>query len=122
MTRKADRSELMAFALRYREAVLDHPWGEDVVKVRGKIFGFFGVAAPELGIGVKLPESGAFALSQPFVKPSGHGLGRAGWVSAQFGAKEPAPLDVLRDWIDESYRAVAPRTLSRTVPPWSPDP
>jgi predicted DNA-binding protein (MmcQ/YjbR family) len=121
MSRKSDRAKLIAFALTYPEATLEHPWGEDVVKVRGKIFVFFGVASPELMVGVKLPDSALFALSEPFATPTGYGLGKAGWVSTQFGPDDQPPLDVLRDWIDESYRAVAPRSLSRDLPRWAAD-
>ena len=39
------REKVRAFALSLPGAVEDHPWGEDVVKVRGKIFVFLG---PEL--------------------------------------------------------------------------
>ncbi len=32
-------------------------------------------------------------------------------VGSGVGAKEKPPLDLLKQWIDESYRAVAPKTL-----------
>jgi len=50
-------------------------------------------------------------LMLPFAKPTGYGLGKSGWVSASFTAKERPPLDLLREWIDESYRAIAPKKL-----------
>jgi len=37
------------------------------------------------------------------------GWGKAGWVSARFEAGEDVPLDLLKQWIDESYAAVAPK-------------
>ena len=40
----------------------------------------------------------------------GYGLGDSGWVSVKFGPG--LPFDMLRDWIDESYRAVAPKKLT----------
>jgi hypothetical protein len=67
------------------------------------------------GLSVKLPSSGMVALSLSFARPTGYGLGRAGWVSAEFGPKEDIPLPMLRDWIAESYRAVAPKTLVRQL-------
>ena len=57
-------------------------------------------------MGVKLPESAPAALELPGVEPSGYGLGRAGWVSVPFDADTADPA-LLREWIDESYRAVA---------------
>jgi predicted DNA-binding protein (MmcQ/YjbR family) len=36
-------------------------------------------------------------------------------VSAKFGPGEALPMDLLRAWITESYKAVAPKTLAKTV-------
>jgi predicted DNA-binding protein (MmcQ/YjbR family) len=108
---EAARATLISAALAYPGAYLDHPWGEDVAKVRGKIFVFFGVAGETLYVGTKLPESADFALMQPWAEPSGYNLGRAGWVSSVFRPGDEPPVEILRQWIDESYRAVAPRRL-----------
>ncbi len=110
------RAALIDTALTYPEAYLDHPWGEDVVKVRGKIFAFFGVPGEVLYVGTKLPESADFALMQPWAEPAGYNLGRAGWVSSTFREGDDPPLDILRQWIDESYRAVAPKRLIGRLP------
>ena len=59
---------------------------------------------------VKLRESHDQALSVAGVTPTGYGLGKAGWVSVSF-SETSVPLDVLKDWIDESYRLVAPKRL-----------
>ncbi len=102
------REELLDFALAFPEAYEDHPWGETVVKVNKKIFVFLGTGdgSHPPGMGVKLPESAPAALELPGVEPSGYGLGRAGWVSVPFDADTADPA-LLREWIDESYRAVA---------------
>jgi len=103
-------------ALSYPEAYEDHPWGEVVVKVNKKIFVFFGVPDHDrIGLGVKLPTEGDYARSLPYCEPSGYGLGKAGWVTARFGPADEVPLDMLKDWIDESYRAVAPRKLIKLL-------
>ena len=108
------RKRLLDYALSKPEARVDHPWGEDVVKVKGKIFAFFGTSGgDEPGIGVKLPESNALALSQPGVTPTGYGLGNAGWVSVKL--TDQMSFEMLSDWIDESYRAIAPKKLARLV-------
>lgn len=99
-------------ALGMPEAYEDFPWDDSVAKVGKKIFAFLG--APEgaaLGLGVKLRESHDEALSMPFVTPMGYGLGRHGWVSVEVGAGDDAPVDLLCDWIDESYRLVATKRL-----------
>jgi hypothetical protein len=36
-------SRLLGYALSLPETWLDHPWGEDLAKVRGKVFVFFGM-------------------------------------------------------------------------------
>src|SRR4029077_1175898 len=102
---------LKTAALAYPEAWEDHPWGETVIKVRAKIFLFLHEGEEGLRLSVKLPRSREFALEYPFTKPTGYNLGKSGWVTASFAAKEKPPLDVLEAWLDESYRAVAPKKL-----------
>ena len=97
------RARLVSFALGLPGATEDFPWGERVVKVRGKIFVFLGGTAP--AITVKLVESHPHALSVDGAAPTGYGLGRAGWVTVPVSG---LPLATLRDWVEESYRLVAP--------------
>ena len=47
--------------------------------------------------------------------PTGYGLGKAGWVSAFFQDADDIPLPLLEGWIEESYRAVAPKTLVKAL-------
>ena len=105
----ADR--LLRLALSYPEAWEDDPWGDTVVKVRKKIFVFVGVHEKQLNVTVKLPESAEFGLSFDWCERTGYGLGRAGWVSARFPLGADVPVVLIEDWIDESYRAIAPKTL-----------
>jgi predicted DNA-binding protein (MmcQ/YjbR family) len=107
---------LQKFAAGFPEAWEDHPWGETVYKVGKKVFVFFGVDEEgKIGLSVKLPDSAEFALTFPFTSPTGYGLGKAGWVSASFGKGDEVPADMLRDWIDESFRAVAPKKLVKQL-------
>lgn len=106
---------LRAHALRYPETREDFPWEEDrVIKVRNKIFVFFG-SGRGFSMGVKLTHSNQAALGLPFCKPMAYGLGRSGWVTVD-GAGRKLSVDLLKVWIDESYRAVAPRTLVKSLP------
>ena len=68
-----------------------------------------------LHVTVKLPEAGEFALTFPFAQASGYGLGKSGWVTSTFGPGDSPPVDILKDWIEESYRAVAPKRLVREL-------
>ncbi len=100
------RSKLAEFALGLPEAQEDFPWGDRVVKVRGKIFVFLGGAVPT--ITVKLVESHAHAMSVEGAEETGYGLGKAGWVTVPVSE---IPIGTLRDWVEESYRIVAPKRL-----------
>ena len=117
MVSRAEKHQLALrdFAMSYPGAHEDFPWGERVVKVKGKVFLFLG-KGDGLSLSVKLPSSGLVALGLPFASPTGYGLGKSGWVSARFGPKDAAPIDLLRAWIDESYRAVAPKKLVASLP------
>ncbi len=112
---------LEKLALEYPGAYVEFPWGEKVVKVKGKIFIFLSVEAygDKIPVGlrctVKLPLSRHDALDCPFAKPTGYNLGKSGWVTAAFKATQSVPLDLLIDWMDESYRAVAPKKLIKEL-------
>lgn len=115
-----DEAALRDLGLSFPETTEDFPWGHRTLKVKGKAFVFMGTGK-EAGanddlffISCKLPHSNAMALTLPGVKPTGYGLGKAGWVSAQF---EPggAPVEMLKDWLRESYCAVAPKKLAAQV-------
>ena len=101
---------LEEFALGLPGAFSDMPWEGDVVaKVGKKIFVFFGSDDPS-SITVKLPSSADHALATPGAVPASYGLGRHGWVTVRVGADD-APADLLQDWIEESYRAIATKRL-----------
>jgi predicted DNA-binding protein (MmcQ/YjbR family) len=102
---------LRACALTYPEAYEEFPWGDRAIKVRKKIFLILGAGTSELTVTVKLPASAEAAVALPFAQPTGYGLGKSGWVTCRFAPGEIPPLDLLREWIDESYRAVAPKRL-----------
>jgi predicted DNA-binding protein (MmcQ/YjbR family) len=105
-------AKLRERALGYPGAQEEFPWGERVVKVNKKVFVFLGHDDSEtVGLSVKLPSSKEMALLFPFASPTGYGLGKAGWVTAKFGPRDNLPLELLEQWLDESYRAVAPAKL-----------
>ncbi|MFV3128485.1 MmcQ/YjbR family DNA-binding protein [Niveispirillum sp. KHB5.9] len=108
---------LRTHALSLPEAAEEFPWGERVIKVRGKIFIFLNHYQGALRISLKLPHSRDFALDMPGASPTGYGLGKAGWVTFRFEAGDAA-VDVERfhHWMLESYRAVAPKRLSAQLP------
>jgi predicted DNA-binding protein (MmcQ/YjbR family) len=113
--RHPDEAALRAFALSFPETTEDFPWGHRAIKVRRKAFVFMSKDEPELSLSVKLPASAEGALQHPFAEPTHYGLGRSGWITATFGPRARPPLEMLRSWIDESYRAVAPKRLLATL-------
>src|SRR6266540_6005257 len=110
--RRSKRDRIRDFALALPQAYEDFPWGESVAKVNKKVFVFLGPddrTGPPL-MTVKLVESHGHALAVEGAEPTGYGLGRSGWVNVPLHA-EGVTLDLLRDWIEESYRIVAPKPL-----------
>lgn len=110
----ADRAEatLAKAALEYPEAWEDHPWGERAIKVRKKIFAFVNrTKTGGASVTIKLPESSVDALLLAFTEPTHYGMGKYGWVTCRFEPDEEPPIDLLLEWIEESYRAIAPKTL-----------
>lgn len=105
-----------AYAARYPEHAEDWPWGELAIKVRGRVYVFLFLAPDALKLTVKLPRSFQEALALPGVAPTGYGLGKSGWVTAALTADSPLPLELLQRWVDESWRAVAPKRLSASFP------
>ena len=100
------------FALKLPAAHEDFPWGERVIKVNNKIFVFLWMEGEDhFRCTVKLPASGEMALKLPFTQPSNYNLGKAGWVTVRVPADDEPPLEIILDWVEESYRAVAPKKL-----------
>lgn len=105
---------LRSHALNLPEAFEEFPWGHRAIKVRGKTFVFMGFneMTGEVSISCKLPQSKDIALSLSFTEPTHYGLGKSGWVTAHFTVGATPQLDMIKGWINESYRAIAPKKLS----------
>ena len=113
--------ELRTLALRYPESHEDHPWGETAIKVRKKVFVFLSKGSERgLGVTVKLPHSHMAALTLTNAEPTHYGMGKYGWVTARFPAEDDVPVQLIREWIEESFRAIAPKRLGKTVPEGGP--
>jgi predicted DNA-binding protein (MmcQ/YjbR family) len=106
-----DGARLRKVALSYPEAHEDMPWGHHAIKVKGKTFVFLAADAATFSLSAKLPSSADVALKLPFASRTEYGLGRSGWVTARFPRAARVPLQILELWIDESYRAIAPKRL-----------
>jgi predicted DNA-binding protein (MmcQ/YjbR family) len=102
-------------ALSFPESVEHNPWGHRAFKVRSKAFLFMASEPNSLSLSVKLPHSNEAALALLFTEPTGYGLGKSGWVTAQFDAGASVPLPLIEQWLEESYVAVAPKKLAATL-------
>jgi len=104
--------ELRAFGLAYPGAHTKSPWpGHLDLAVNDKTFAYLPPDGEPLSISVKLPKSSSIALMLPHTQPAPYGLGKSGWVSAEFPDGKLPPIAMLKAWIDESYRAQAPKKL-----------
>jgi predicted DNA-binding protein (MmcQ/YjbR family) len=116
MKPRAVVDQLEQFALSLPEAWPDAPWGDRVVKVGKKIFVFLsGPDADRPSFTAKLPDSRDHALSFPEALPTGYGLGKHGWVTMYVDTVPAEEREVLTDFVEESYRAVATKTLVKRL-------
>jgi predicted DNA-binding protein (MmcQ/YjbR family) len=118
MSRKTDAilKQLRDYGLALPGTHLKSPWpGHKDLAVADKTFAYLSVKGEPFSISCKLPQTSSVALMLPFCTPTAYGLGKSGWVSAQFAANDVPPVDMLKAWIDESYRAQAPKKLLKQL-------
>ena len=97
ITTRAIKTALRSYALTFEGAHEDHPWGENVTKAgNNKVFAFFGMD----------DDSGD---DLPFVEAMGYGLGKSGWCSVKKPARGRVDMALMKDWIAESFEAIATR-------------
>ena len=119
MSRKTDAvlKQLREWGLsHFPGAHLKSPWpGHKDLAVNDKTFAYLSTEGEPFGISAKLPTSSHMALMLPFCTPTAYGLGKSGWVSASCDDSNLPPVEMLQQWIDESYRAQAPKKLLKQL-------
>jgi predicted DNA-binding protein (MmcQ/YjbR family) len=112
---------------RHPGAHVKSPWpGHLDLAVADKTYAYLSAPGDPPSLSLKLPFSGALALALPGATPTGYGLGKSGWVSLSLDGEPVPPFAQLEAWLDESYRAQAPKRLlaqfeaSLAVPPSAP--
>jgi predicted DNA-binding protein (MmcQ/YjbR family) len=121
MAKRIDQllAKLRAYAQTFPEAYEEIAWEKDrLAKVNKKAFVFMPTEADAktgFAFSVKLPQSHPQALTYPFAEPTGYGLGKAGWVTFRIAPGDLPPLELLMPWVEESYRAVAPKKLVKQL-------
>ncbi len=114
--------KLRDYAMGFLGATEHTPWGEIAVKVKGKVFVFLSCHTKGFSMSVKLPQSGADALDREFAAPTGYGLGKSGWVSSTFEPGVEPPYELMKQWIEESYRTIAPAKFVQALDAGTPAP
>jgi predicted DNA-binding protein (MmcQ/YjbR family) len=108
--------ELRAFGLAFPGAHSKSPWpGHDDLAVRDKTFAYLPADGEPFSLSVKLPYTSEVALDLPYAKPTAYGLGKSGWVTFTPAPAQMPSLDEMKEWIDQSYRAQAPRKLVKEL-------
>ncbi|HEY4181410.1 MAG TPA: MmcQ/YjbR family DNA-binding protein [Kofleriaceae bacterium] len=110
------RAALKAYGMSYPGAHGKSPWpGHDDLAVNDKTFAYMSSPGEPFSVGCKLPQSSQLALMLPYVTPMPYGLGKSGWVSAKVPPEQAVDLEMFKQWIDESYRAQAPKKLVKQL-------
>jgi predicted DNA-binding protein (MmcQ/YjbR family) len=108
--------ELRAWGLTFPGAHGKSPWpGHDDLAVNDKTFAYLAADGEPFSLSCKLPYTSEVALDLPYAKPTGYGLGKAGWVTFTPGPDEMPGFDQLKEWVEESYRAQAARKLVKEL-------
>jgi hypothetical protein len=108
--------KLRTFGMTFPGAHSKSPWpGHDDLAVKDRTFAYLSLEGQLFSISFKLPYTSHEALALPCTKPKGYGLGKSGWVTFEPGEGEMPPIERLKDWLDESYRAQAPRKLVKEL-------
>jgi predicted DNA-binding protein (MmcQ/YjbR family) len=112
---KAATEALRAWGLTLPGAHSKSPWeGHDDLAVNDKTFAYLGTG-DAFTLSCKLPYTSEVALDLPFATPTAYGLGKWGWVSFAPAEADIPSLDQLQEWVEESYRAQAPRKLVKEL-------
>ncbi len=108
--------ELRAFGLGFPGAHIKSPWpNHEDLAVKDKTFAYLPCEGGTFSLSCKLPYTSEVALDLPYATPTGYGLGKSGWVTFTPAQAEMPPLDQLKEWIEESYRAQAPKRLVKEL-------
>lgn len=114
-TPKAIIDELRAWGLTLPGAHIKAPWPDHAdLAVNDKTFAYLSTG-DAFQMSVKLRYTAEVALELPFATPTAYGLGKSGWVSFAPDADAIPDIAQLRDWIEESYRAQAPKKLVKEL-------
>ena len=99
-----------AAALSYPETVEVDSCNKKAFKARDKSFLFLGVRDTDYNIMVRLGDSRGEAEKMAAKDPDNISVGPH-WITATFASTQALPAGLIRRWIDESWRLLAPKKL-----------
>lgn len=114
-------AQLTALGLTFPETHAGPGWTTTrALYVRKKMFAVFGDTGEPLDaltLIMKLPISAEMAGELPFVRPAKGWYKQHNWVTAHFGPNDDilAELETLKGWLKQSYVAIAPKKLGKSV-------
>lgn len=114
-------TDLTAYGLTFPETLAGPGWiPTRALYVRKKMFAVFGAKAEPLDaltLIMKLPISAEMAEELYFVRPARGWYKQHSWIIAHFGPEDDvlAEMATLKGWLKQSYVAVAPKKLGRTL-------
>lgn len=106
---------LREYALSFPESSEHFPWGHRAFKVKKKIFMYLHGGENETSMSFKLPVSRTKVLRNAFASPTHYGMGAKGWVTCKFDSRNDIPIKEIKEWVRESYCAIAPKTLVKRL-------
>ncbi|MCP3730741.1 MmcQ/YjbR family DNA-binding protein [Sphingomonas sp. MG17] len=107
--------DVRAWGLTLPGAHLKSPWPEHSdLAVNDKTFAYLSTG-DAFRMSVKLRFTSEVALDLPFATPTAYGLGKSGWVTFEPEDRSIPDLKQLREWVEESYRAQAPKKLVKEL-------
>ncbi|HEY0622716.1 MmcQ/YjbR family DNA-binding protein [Sphingomonas sp.] len=112
---KAVVDQLRSWGLTLPGAHIKAPWPEHAdLAVNDKTFAYLSTG-DAFQMSAKLRYTSEVALALPYAAPTAYGLGKSGWVTFTPGDDAIPDLAQLKDWIEESYRAQAPKKLVKEL-------
>jgi len=109
-----DRLEQIVARLPEASRVDIEAWGgEPTFRVARKNFVFSDPDATTISVKLPLDEAAAVVATDPGAVPTGHGLGRAGWVTVTLGPRPGAARwREVEEWVRTSYTLIAPKKFA----------
>ncbi|MCA8990733.1 MAG: MmcQ/YjbR family DNA-binding protein [Planctomycetaceae bacterium] len=104
-------------ALKYPEVEEGASCVNRAFKARKKAFVFMGMNESTYNVRLKLGDSLEEAEQLAEESPENYSVGAHGWTLLTFPHKQNPPKGLMKRWIDESFRLLAPKKLVDETPP-----